>query len=194
MSDSELYQKLLSAAESVLRNDMLLNGVSEPAELAGHAWMLIEDGTWKLPEGEVSYVRLVKNAREILTAGSSPCRRDLKGKFVKHKYGRLLQAAGLEDYIPGFSYSEPESDLDEVLPLILGMMSEQGREIIEGIQPFEGNVNAYAESLSLPQKTVWRHVEKARKEFLSLIPEDCVLYNTSRRIRQRYNIGGSDVN
>jgi len=194
MTDLELYQNLLEAAESVLRNDMLLNGVSDPAELAGHAWMLIKDGTWTLPEGEVSYIRLAKNAREILTAGSSPCRRDQRGKFVKHKYGRLLQAEGLEDYIPGFNYSEPDSDLDEVLPLILGMMSEHGREIVEGIQPFEGNVNAYAESLGLPQKTVWRHVEKARKEFLSLIPEDCVLYNTSRRLRRRYNIGEASVN
>lgn len=194
MSDIELYQNLLEAAESVLKKDMLLNGVSDPAELAGHAWMLIKDGTWKLPEGEVSYVRLAKNAREILTGGSSPFRRDLKGAFVKHKYGRLLQAEGLEDYIPDFNYSEPDSDLDEVLPLILGMMSEQGREIVEGIQPFEGNVNAYAESIGIPQRTAHDRVNKARKEFLSLIPEDCVLYNTSRRLRRRYNIGDYDVN
>ena len=194
MTDLELYQKLLEAAQSVLRNDMLLNGVSDPEELAGHAWMLIKDGTWKLPEGEVSYVRLAKNAREILTAGSSPYRRDLKGAFVKHKHGRLLQAEGLEDYIPGFNYSEPDSDLDEVLPLILGTMSEQGREIVEGIQTFEGNTAAYAEDLGLNHVTVWRHVEKARKEFLSLIPEDCVLYNTSRRLRRRYNIGEASVN
>lgn len=197
MTDSELYQKLLEAAQSVLRNDMLLNGVSDPAELAGHAWMLIKEGTWKLPEGEVSYVRLVKNARAILTAGSSPYRRDLKGKFVKHKYGRFVQYQGLEDQIPGFNYSEPDSDLDEVLPLILGTMSEQGREIVEGIQPFEGNVNAYAESLNLDdnqRRTLHNRVEKARKEFLSLIPEDCVLYNTSRRLRRRYNIGEASVN
>ncbi len=194
MDDNELYQNLLEGAKSALRNDMLINGVSDPEELAGHAWMLIKDGTWKLPEGEVSYVRLAKNAREILTAGSSPYSRDSKGSFVKHKHGRLLQAEGLEDYIAGFNYSEPDSDLDEVLPLILSTISEPGREIVEGIQPFEGNVNAYAESLSLPQKTVWRHVEKARKEFLSLIPEDCVLYNTSRRIRRRYNIGEANVN
>lgn len=197
MTDSELYQKLLAAAESVLRNDMLLNGVSDPAELAGHAWMLIKDGTWKLPESSVSYLSYAKRAREILTAGSSPFRRDLQGKFVKHKYGRLLQAEGLEDYIPGFNYYEDESDLDEVLPLILGMMSESGRAIIETIQPFEGNVNAYAESFNLndnQRRTLHNRVEKARKEFLSLIPEDCVLYNTSRRLRQRYNIGASDVN
>ena len=194
MTDSELYQNLLEAAESVLRNDMLLNGVSDPAELAGHAWMLIKEGTWKLPEGEVSYVRFAKNARAILTAGSSPYRRDQRGNFVKYKYGKFVQYQGLEDQIAGFNYSEPESDLDEVLPLIFGMMSEPGREIVEGIQPFEGNTAAYAEDLGLNHVTVWRHVEKARKEFLSLIPEDCVLYNTSRRLRQRYNIGASDVN
>ncbi len=194
MTDSELYQNLLEAAESVLRNDMLLNGVSDPAELAGHAWMLIKEGTWKLPEGEVSYVRFAKNARAILTAGSSPYRRDQRGNFVKYKYGKFVQYQGLEDQIAGFNYSEPESDLDEVLPLIFGMMSEPGREIVEGIQPFEGNTAAYAEDLGLNHVTVWRHVEKARKELLSLIPEDCVLSNTSRRLRQRYNIGASDVN
>jgi hypothetical protein len=197
MADSELYQNLLEAAESVLRNDMLLNGVSDPAELAGHAWMLIKEGTWKLPEGEVSYVRFAKNARAILTAGSSPYRRDQRGNFVKHKYGKFVQYQGLEDQIAGFNYYEDESDLDEVLPLILGMMSNQGREIIETIQPFEGNVNAYAESFNLndnQRRTLHNRVEKARKEFLSLIPEDCVLYNTSRRLRQRYNIGASDVN
>ena len=190
MTDSELYQKLLDAAESVLRNDMLLNGVSDPAELAGHAWMLIKDGTWKLPENNISYAAFVKRAREVLTSGSAPYRRDLKGSFVKHKYGKFIQYQGLEDQIAGFNYSEPDSDLDEVLPLILGMMSEQGREIVEGIQPFEGNVNAYAESIGIPQRTAHDRVEKSRKEFLSLIPEDCVLYNTSRRLRRRYNIGG----
>ncbi len=194
MTDNELYDNLLEGAKSALRNDMLLNGVSDAEELAGHAWMLIKDGTWKLPEGEVSYVRLAKNAREILTAGSSPYRRDLKGSFVKHKYGKFIQYQGLEDQIAGFNYSEPDSDLDEVLPLILGMMSEQGREIVEGIQPFEGNVNAYAESTGIPQRTAHDRVEKARKEFLSLIPEDCVLYNTSRRLRRRYNIGEANVN
>ena len=194
MTDSELYQNLLDAAQSVLRNDMLLNGVSDPEELAGHAWMLIKDGTWKVPESNTSFVAFAKRAREILTAGSSPYRRDLKGAFVKHKHGRLLQAEGLEDYIPGFNYSEPDSDLDEVLPLILCTMSEQGREIVEDIQPFEGNVNAYAESIGIPQRTAHDRVEKARKEFLSLIPEDCVLYNTSRRLRRRYNMGAANVN
>jgi len=194
MTDTELYQKLLEAAKSALSSDMLLNGVSDPAELAGHAWMMIKDGTWQLPENNVSYVRLVKNAREILTAGSSPYRRDQKGTFVKHKYGRFRQAEGLEHYIPDFIFSEPDSDLEEVLPLILGMMSEQGRDIIEGIQPFEGNVNAYAESIGELQQTTAYRVNKARKEFLSLIPEDCVLYNTSRRLRRRYNIGEYDVN
>ena len=47
MTDRELYEKLLEGARSALRNDMLLNGVSDAEELAGHAWMLIKDGTWK---------------------------------------------------------------------------------------------------------------------------------------------------
>jgi len=196
MTDTELYQNLLDASEALLRNDMLLEGVSDPAELANHAWMMIETGEIKLPaEVDVSYKSIILKVKLILCGGTSTYRRDENpSAFKKLKYGKFIQYQGLEDQIAGFNYSEPDSDLDEVLPLILGMMSEHGREIVEGIQPFEGNVNAYAESLGLPQKTVWRHVEKARKEFLSLIPEDCVLYNTSRRLRRRYNIGEASVN
>jgi hypothetical protein len=197
MTDTELYQNLLEAAESVLRNDMLLNGVSDPAELAGHAWMLIKDGTWKLPEGEVSYVRLAKNAREILTAGSSPYGKDQKGQFVKHKYGRLLQAEGLEYFIPDSTPFEPDSDLDEVYPILKCVLEENNRECIEGVQEFGGNVKSYYEAN--PQLTITRQafnnrVNKARKEFLAITPPDCDLYNTSRRLRRRYNIGEASVN
>jgi len=191
-----LYEKLLEASESLLVGDMLLEGVSDPEELANHAWMMIESGEIKLPEGsDVSFKSIALKVKLILCGGTSTYRKDRnQSDFSKHKYGRLRQAEGLEDYIAGFNYSEPDSDLDEVLPLILGMMSEQGREIIEGIQPFEGNVNAYAEAIGIPQRTAHDRVEKARKEFLSLIPEDCVLYNTSRRLRRRYNIGEASVN
>jgi hypothetical protein len=195
MTDTELYQNLLEAAESLLMNDMLLEGVSHAEEVANQAFAMIKDGSLKLSEDNPSYRAVALTAKKVLTGGTSTYRNDKnKSDFKKLKYGRLLQAEGLEDYIPGFNYSEPDSDLTEVLPLILGTMSEQGREIVEGIQPFEGNTAAYAEDLGLNHVTVWRHVEKARKEFLSLIPEDCVLYNTSRRLRRRYNIGEASVN
>jgi len=192
----DLYEKLLEASESLLVGDMLLDGVSDPEELANHAWMMIKTGEIKLPEkSAISYKSIILKVKLILCGGTSTYRKDLnQSDFSKHKYGRLRQAEGLEDYIAESAHYEPDSDLDEVLPLILGMMSEPGREIVEGIQPFEGNVNAYAESVGIPQQTAFDRVYKARKEFLSLIPEDCVLYNTSRRLRRRYNIGASDVN
>jgi len=191
-----LYEKLLDASKSLLVGDMLLDGVSDPAELANHAWMMIETGEIKLPEREeVSYRAICLKVKVILSGGTATYRKDQNpSDFKKLKYGKFISWHGIEDYLADSLPYEPDSDLDEVLPLILGMMSEPGRNIIEGIQPFEGNVNAYAESLGLPQKTVWRHVEKARKEFLSLIPEDCVLYNTSRRLRRRYNIGEASDN
>jgi hypothetical protein len=189
----ELYQNLLEASEFILAGDMLLAGVSDPQELANHAWMMIQTGEVNLPESGASLRSVCLKAKMILTGGTAPTRKT-DSKFKQLTRGKLISWHGIEDYLAGFNYSEPDSDLDEVLPLILGMMSEPGREILEGIQPFEGNTAAYAEHLGLNHVTVWRHVEKARKEFLSLIPEDCVLYNTSRRLRQRYNIGASDVN
>ncbi len=195
MTDLELYQKLLDASEALLRNDMLLEGVSHVDEVANQAYVMVKDGSLKLSNENPSYKAVVITAKKVLTGGTATYRNDRnKSNFRKLKYGKFIQYQGLEDQIAGFNYSEPDSDLDEVLPLIFGMMSEPGREIVEGIQPFEGNTAAYAEDLGLNHVTVWRHVEKARKEFLSLIPEDCVLYNTSRRLRQRYNIGASDVN
>ncbi len=197
MTDTELYQNLLEAAESVLRTDMLLNGVSDPAELAGHAWMLIKDGTWKLPEENISYAAFVKRAREILTAGSSPYRRDLKGAFIKHKYGRLLQAEGLEYFIADSTPFEPDSDLDEVYPILKCVLEESNREYIEGIQEFGGNVAKYHENnpqLTITRRAFNNRVNKARKEFLAITPPDCDLYNTSRRLRRRYNIGEANVN
>ncbi len=198
MANSELYQNLLDAAEALLRNDMLLEGVSHVDEVANQAYVMVKDGSLKLSNENPSYKAVVLTAKKVLTGGTATYRNDRnKSNFRKLKYGKFIQYQGLEDQIAGFNYYEDESDLDEVLPLILGMMSNQGREIIETIQPFEGNVNAYAESFNLndnQRRTLHNRVEKARKEFLSLIPEDCVLYNTSRRLRQRYNIGASDVN
>ena len=192
----ELYKNLLEASEFILAGDMLLGGVSDPQELANHAWMMIQTGEVKLPESGASLRSVCLKAKMILTGGTAPTRKT-DSKFKQLTRGKLISWHGIEDYLAGFNYYEDESDLDEVLPLILGMMSNQGREIIETIQPFEGNVNAYAESFNLndnQRRTLHNRVEKARKEFLSLIPEDCVLYNTSRRLRLRYNIGASDVN
>lgn len=195
MTDLELYQKLLEASEALLRNDMLLEGVSHVDEVANQAYAMIKDGSLKLSKENPSYKAVVLTAKKVLTGGTATYRNDKnKSDFKKLKYGKFVQYQGLEDQIAGFNYSEPDSDLDEVLPLILGTMTEQGREIVEGIQPFEGNVNAYAESIGIPQRTAHDRVEKARKEFLSLIPEDCVLYNTSRRLRRRYNMGEASVN
>lgn len=198
MTDTELYQNLLDASEALLRNDMLLEGVSHVEEVANQAYVMVKDGSLKLSNENPSYKAIVLTAKKVLTGGTATYRNDKnKSDFKKLKYGKFIQYQGLEDQIAGFTYSETDSDLDEVYPILKCVLEENNREYIEGIQEFSGNVKSYYEAN--PQLTITRQafnnrVNKARKEFLSLIPEDCVLYNTSRRLRRRYNIGDYDVN
>ncbi len=199
MTDSELYQNLHDASVALLMNDMLLEGVSDPAELANHAWMMIETGEIKLPaEADVSYKSIILKVKLILCGGTSTYRRDENpSAFKKLKYGKFIQYQGLEDQIPSSTPFEPNSDLGEVYPILKCVLEENNREYIEGIQEFGGNVKSYYEDN--PQLTITRQafnnrVNKARKEFLAITPPDCDLYNTSRRLRRRYNIGEASVN
>jgi len=193
-----IYEKLLEASESLLVGDMLLDGVSDPEELANHAWMMIESGEIKLAGDRTSFKAIVLSAKKVLCGGTSTYRNDRnQSDFSKHKYGRLRQAEGLEDYIADSTPFEPDSDLDEVYPILKCVLEENNREYIEGIQEFGGNVKSYYEDnpqLTITRRAFANRVNKARKEFLAITPPDCDLYNTSRRLRRRYNIGASDVN
>ncbi len=194
-----LYEKLLDASKSLLVGDMLLDGVSDPAELANHAWMMIETGEIKLPEKEeVSYRAICLKVKVILSGGTATYRKDQnQSDFKKLKYGKFISWHGIEDYLADSAPFEPDSDLDEVYPILKCVLEENNREYIEGIQEFGGEVKSYYEDN--PQLTITRQafnnrVNKARKEFLAITPPDCDLYNTSRRLRRRYNIGEASVN
>ena len=194
----DLYEKLLEASKSLLVGDMLLDGVSDPEELANHAWMMIETGEIKLAGEKTSYRAVVLTAKKVLSGGTATYRKDQnQSDFKKLKYGKFISWHGIEDYLADSTPFKPDSDLDEVYPILKCVLEENNREYIEGIQEFGGNVKSYYEDN--PQLTITRQafnnrVNKARKEFLAITPPDCDLYNTSRRLRRRYNIGEASVN
>ena len=189
-----VYEKLMDAALSIISRDKKTHGVSDAEELANHAFMQLKTKRRPLKE-KMSYQKEILAAKRVLTSGTSPARDTSGGElFCEIKYGRLVQACGIEQQVFARESLEKDSDLSEVLPLILGMMTEKSRLIVHSIQPFSGNVSAYAKAVNIPQQTAHDRVHKARHEFLGLIPRNCNLYTTSRRLRRRFKIGEFNVN
>lgn len=189
---TDFYEKLQKAASSFENNNNNSKGVSDADELANHVWMRVAEGRWTVPEDhtKISYKSMILAALANLTGGSSPAKRsDDPHRWLKH--GRFVQVT--EQINLSFEPDSPyESDLESVTPAILGVMKPKNADTIVLLVKHRGSIAKMSREENIAPETARQRALRARKEFLSLIPTDSVLYTNARRLFKRFEVDPSE--